>query len=114
MVSAMKTTSSLVAFLLAVTVSAPLRTQTGAEANGLISGTRGMVSSAHPLASEAGAFIEDSRQSIPHHLTTREFPQAVKNGLAEGGVVCANLWDAEAAVGTWSRRTRSSFPRCVS
>ncbi|MEW5983303.1 MAG: fused MFS/spermidine synthase [Acidobacteriota bacterium] len=33
--------------------------------------------------------------SIPYHLTTREFLESVKNHLAEGGVVCANLWDAE-------------------
>lgn len=34
--------------------------------------------------------------SIPYHLTTREFLGAVKDHLAEGGVVCANLWDQEA------------------
>jgi len=33
--------------------------------------------------------------SIPYHLTTREFLQALKDRLAEGGVACANLWAAE-------------------
>ncbi len=37
-----------------------------------------------------------SATSIPYHLTTREFFAAVKDRLAEGGVACANLWDAEA------------------
>ena len=36
-----------------------------------------------------------SATSIPYHLTTREFLQAVKNRLAEGGVVCTNLWTSE-------------------
>ena len=33
--------------------------------------------------------------SIPYHLTTQEFLRAVAARLAEGGVVGANLWDAE-------------------
>jgi spermidine synthase len=54
------------------------------------------------------AFIEASKQkydlifldaftatSIPYHLATREFLEAVRDHLAEGGVVCANLWEEE-------------------
>jgi spermidine synthase len=33
-----------------------------------------------------------SATSTPYHLTTREFLQAVRDRLAEGGIVCANLW----------------------
>ena len=54
-------------------------------------------------------FIEDSKDkydiifldafsavSIPYMLTTQEFLKAVKDHLAVGGIVCANLWDGEA------------------
>ena len=34
-----------------------------------------------------------SATSIPYHLTTREFLEAVARRLAVGGVVSANLWD---------------------
>ena len=40
-----------------------------------------------------------SATSTPYHLTTREFLQAVRDRLADGGVVCANLW--ETASGFW-------------
>jgi spermidine synthase len=32
-------------------------------------------------------------ESIPYQLTTQEFLRAVKDHVAAGGVVCANLWD---------------------
>ncbi len=34
--------------------------------------------------------------SIPYPLTTQEFFKAVRDRVAEGGLVCANLWDMEA------------------
>ena len=37
-----------------------------------------------------------SAVSIPYRLATREFLNTVKERLAGGGGVCANLWDAEA------------------
>ena len=36
-----------------------------------------------------------SATSIPYMLTTQEFLRAVRDRLAEGGVVSANLWDEE-------------------
>ena len=56
---------------------------------------------------DASKFMEDSKDkydiifldaftatSIPSTLTTREFIKAVKNHLLDGGLACANLWDA--------------------
>ncbi len=37
-----------------------------------------------------------SATSIPYHLATREFLKLVRDHLTNGGLVCANLWDAEA------------------
>jgi spermidine synthase len=37
-----------------------------------------------------------SATSIPYHLATQQFLKSVKDRVAEGGVVCANLWDGEA------------------
>jgi spermidine synthase len=34
-----------------------------------------------------------SATSTPYHLTTREFLQTVRDRLADGGIVCANLWE---------------------
>jgi spermidine synthase len=48
--------------------------------------------------------------SIPHHLTTREFLQAVKDRLADGGVACANLWDAEASYWDMVKTYSTVFP----
>jgi spermidine synthase len=48
--------------------------------------------------------------SIPYHLTTREFLQVVKDHLAEGGVACANLWDAEANYWDMVKTYSAVFP----
>jgi len=69
------------------------------------------------------AFIERSKEkydvifldaftatSIPYHLTTREFLQAVKDRVADGGVVCANLWDAEATYWDMVKTYSTVFP----
>lgn len=69
------------------------------------------------------AFIERSKEkydlifldafsatSIPYHLTTREFLQAVRERLAEGGVVCANLWDEEAGYWDMVKTYSTVFP----
>lgn len=37
-----------------------------------------------------------SATSIPYLLTTQEFLKAVRERLAPGGILCANLWDEEA------------------
>lgn len=51
-----------------------------------------------------------SARSIPYHLTTREFLQAVKDHLADGGVVAANLWDGEASYWDQVRTYAAVFP----
>ena len=51
-----------------------------------------------------------SATSIPYHLTTREFLQAVKNRLAEGGIVCANLWASEGSYWDMVKTYSSVFP----
>ena len=56
--------------------------------------------------SDGRRYIEDSKDeydiifldafsatSIPYRLVTREFFTAVKSRVADGGIVCANLWD---------------------
>lgn len=49
-------------------------------------------------------------EEIPYHLTTREFLQAVKDHLSEGGVVSANLWDGEAGYWDMVRTYAEVFP----
>ncbi len=69
------------------------------------------------------AFVETTKQrydliildafsatSIPDRLTTREFLQAVKDRLAEGGVVCANLWSSEASYWDMVKTYAAVFP----
>jgi spermidine synthase len=51
-----------------------------------------------------------SAESIPYRLTTQEFLSAVRNHLAEGGVVCANLWDADAGYMDMVKTYSSVFP----
>ena len=51
-----------------------------------------------------------SATSIPYHLSTREFLQAVRARLAPGGVVCANLWDSEASFWDMVRTYAAVFP----
>jgi spermidine synthase len=48
--------------------------------------------------------------SIPYHLATREFLQIVKQHLAEGGVVCANLWAGEASYWDMVKTYSTVFP----
>jgi spermidine synthase len=69
------------------------------------------------------AFIEESKDtydlifldafnaaSIPYRLTTQEFLQSVKARLAEGGAVCANLWDEAAEYADMLKTYSSVFP----
>jgi spermidine synthase len=51
-----------------------------------------------------------SATEIPYPLTTREFLQSVKDHLAEGGVVCANLWDGEASYWDMVKTYSAVFP----
>jgi spermidine synthase len=51
-----------------------------------------------------------SATSIPYALTTQEFLTSVKSHLAEGGVACANLWDAEADYSDMLKTYASVFP----
>jgi spermidine synthase len=51
-----------------------------------------------------------SATSIPYHLSTREFLQSVKDHLAEGGVVCANLWDLDASYWDMVKTYSAVFP----
>jgi spermidine synthase len=51
-----------------------------------------------------------SATSIPYHLTTREFLQAVMGRLAQGGVACANLWDAEPGYWDMVKTYAAVFP----
>ena len=39
------------------------------------------------------SFATFTATSIPYQLVTQEFLSAVKERVADGGVVCANLWD---------------------
>lgn len=68
-------------------------------------------------------FIEDSKDkydiifldafsatSIPYMLATQEFLKAVKDRLAVGGVVCANLWDGEADYPDMLKTYSTVFP----
>jgi spermidine synthase len=72
------------------------------------------------------AFIEGSKEkydlifldafsatSIPYHLTTREFLQAVRDHLAPGGAACANLWDAEAGYWDLVKTYFAVFPEAL-
>jgi len=51
-----------------------------------------------------------SATSIPYHLSTQEFLQAVKARVAEGGVVAANLWDGKAGYWDQVRTYAAVFP----
>ena len=51
-----------------------------------------------------------SATSIPYRLATQEFLKAVRDRLADGGVVCANLWDAEADYTDMLKTYASVFP----
>jgi len=51
-----------------------------------------------------------SATSIPYHLTTREFLLALRNRVAEGGVVAANLWDGETSYWDQVRTYAEIFP----
>ncbi len=51
-----------------------------------------------------------SALSIPYHLATREFLKSVKDHLADGGLACANLWDAEADYHDMLRTYADVFP----
>jgi len=51
-----------------------------------------------------------SATSIPYALTTQEFLTAVRNHLADGGLACANLWDAEADYPDMLKTYASVFP----
>lgn len=69
------------------------------------------------------AFIEQSKEkydlimldafsatSIPYHLTTREFLAAVRDRVAEGGAVAANLWDSDPAYWDMVKTYAAIFP----
>jgi spermidine synthase len=51
-----------------------------------------------------------SATSIPYALTTREFLQAVKDRVAEGGVVAANLWSSDASYWDMVKTYAAVFP----
>ena len=51
-----------------------------------------------------------SATSIPYRLTTQEFLKAVKDRVADGGVVCANLWDGAAAYPDMLKTYSTVFP----
>ncbi len=51
-----------------------------------------------------------SATSIPYRLATQEFLKAVRSRLAEGGVVCANLWDGEADYADMLKTYSTVFP----
>jgi spermidine synthase len=69
------------------------------------------------------AFIERSKEkydlimldafsatSIPYQLTTREFLEAVRDRVAEGGVVAANLWNSDASYWDMVKTYATVFP----
>lgn len=51
-----------------------------------------------------------SAVSIPYALATQEFLKAVKDHLAEGGVVCANLWYEEKDYPDMLKTYAANFP----
>ncbi len=51
-----------------------------------------------------------SATSTPYHLTTREFLQAVRDRLADGGIVCANLWETASSFWDVVRTYSVVFP----
>ena len=51
-----------------------------------------------------------SAVSIPYRLATQEFLKVVKEHLADGGVACANLWDAEADYHDMLKTYSAVFP----
>jgi len=51
-----------------------------------------------------------SATSIPRHLTTREFLEAVRDRVAEGGVVAANLWGSDAGYWDMVKTYAAVFP----
>ena len=51
-----------------------------------------------------------SATSIPYRLATQEFLKAVRNRLADGGIACANLWDAEADYPDMVKTYSTVFP----
>ncbi len=59
-----------------------------------------------------------SATSIPYLLSTKEFLVACKAHLADGGVLAANLWEAEASYGDMVKTYDAVFPewhvvRCI-
>jgi spermidine synthase len=51
-----------------------------------------------------------SATSIPYRLATREFLQRVKERLAKGGIVCANLWSHQADYPNMLKTYAQVFP----
>jgi spermidine synthase len=51
-----------------------------------------------------------SATSIPYQLTTREFLEAVREHVAEGGVVAANLWQSDASYWDMVKTYATVFP----
>jgi spermidine synthase len=51
-----------------------------------------------------------SATSIPYRLATREFLQRVKDRLAKGGIVCANLWSHQADYPNMLKTYAQVFP----
>ena len=51
-----------------------------------------------------------SATSIPYPLSTKEFLQECKDHLADGGIVAANLWEAEASFGDMVKTYDAVFP----
>ena len=51
-----------------------------------------------------------SATSIPYMLSTKEFLQVCKDHIADGGVLAANLWEAEASYGDMVKTYDAVFP----
>jgi spermidine synthase len=51
-----------------------------------------------------------SATSIPYQLTTREFLETVRDHVAEGGVVAANLWQSDASYWDMVKTYAAVFP----
>jgi spermidine synthase len=51
-----------------------------------------------------------SATSIPYMLATQEFLKSVKEHLAVGGIVCANLWSHQADYGNMLKTYEAVFP----
>jgi spermidine synthase len=51
-----------------------------------------------------------SATSIPYRLATREFLQSVREHLAKGGIVCANLWSHQADYPNMLKTYAQIFP----